>query len=56
MEILSVDYSRTVCVKYVENLRRIRLNGRKDYIGKLKNLLQFSSSIPFYDQNLAMQG
>jgi hypothetical protein len=56
MEILSVDYSRTVCVKYVENFRRIRLNGRKDYICKLKILLQFSSSIPSYDQNLAMQG
>jgi hypothetical protein len=56
MEILSVDYSRTVCVKYVENLRRIGLNGRKDYIGKLKILLQLSFIIPSYDQNLAMQG
>ncbi len=55
MEIMSVDYSRKVCVKYVENIRRIRLNGRKDYFGKLKILLQFSSSIPSYDQNLTMQ-
>ncbi len=55
MEILSVDYSRTVCLKYVDNFRRIRLNGRKDYIGKLKMLLQFSSSIASYDQNLTMQ-
>jgi hypothetical protein len=56
MEIQSVGYSTTVCVKYVANFRRIRLNGRKDYIGKLKILLQFSSSIPSYAQNLAMQG
>jgi hypothetical protein len=41
MEILSVDNSRTVCVNYVENFRRIRLNGRKDYIGKFKILFQF---------------
>jgi hypothetical protein len=39
MEILSVDYSRTVCVKYAEKFRRIRLNGRKDYIGTLKNFI-----------------
>jgi hypothetical protein len=47
---------QTVCVKYVENFRRIRLNGRKNFIGKLKIVLQFSSSIPSYDQNLTMQG
>ncbi len=29
---------------------------KKDHIGKLKILLQFSSSIPSYDQNLKMQG
>jgi hypothetical protein len=55
MEAMSVEYSRTVCVKDVENIRRIRSNGRKDYFGKLKILLQFSSSFPSYDQNLTMQ-
>jgi hypothetical protein len=40
MEILSVEYSRTACVKYVENFRWVRLNGKKDYVGKIWFLLQ----------------
>ncbi len=30
----------SVCVKYVENFRWVRLNGKKEYVGKFKFLLQ----------------